>query len=179
VVLKGSGFPVLPVGTYIEAVFEYVNSARVKYITSIDISTDRQMNFHVEEGEILEERRQFYKVNVTFDGLAVFLIRNGEIMSFDSPVQLKFLNLNLGGAFIKSPVAFKIGDQIRLKFLDGELELLSEILRVQRSERGEVSGYGCRFLDVTLSQEERLNKFIMETQIIEREKRMRTDQGEF
>ncbi len=176
VMLKGKDFPELPKGEPVEAIFEYMNGDRVKFNTNIDICTDYQINFHVGEGEILKERRRSFKITVDMDGISPFFIRGEEMFAFDDPIELHFFNINLGGVFFSSNSTFEPGDQVMLNFLDGEMKLLAEILRVQRTESGEVEGYGCRFMDVSPSQEERLAKFILDCQIMERERRLAAEE---
>lgn len=170
VMLKGTDFPLISNGEAIEAIFEYVNGNRVKYDTSIDLCTEYQVNFHVGEGETLKERRRSFKVTVDFNGISPFYIRGEEMFSFDDPIELHFINLNLGGVYFTSNSTFEVGDQVMLHFLDGDMHLLAEILRIQRKEDGSVDGYGCRFLDVSHAQEERLARFIFDCQVAERER---------
>ena len=171
VMLKGSDFPDIPKGEPVEAIFEYLNGDRVKYNTVIDICTDYQINFHVGEGEVLKERRRSFKVMVDMNGISPFYIRGEEMFAFDDPIELHIINLNLGGVFFSSNSTFEVGDQVMLNFLDGEMKLLIEILRVQRAEDGKVEGYGCRFMDVNQSQEERLARFIFDCQVMERDRK--------
>ena len=171
VMLKGSDFPLISKGENIEAIFEYINGNRVKYETTVDLCTEYQINFHVGQGEILEERRRSFKVSVDFNGLSPFYIRGEEMYAFDDPIMLHFVNINLGGVYFNSESEFEPGDQVMLNFLDGEMQLLAEILRVQKNEEGGIDGYGCRFLDVNQTQEERLARFIFDCQVLERERR--------
>lgn len=170
VMLRGRDFPIISKGEPIEAIFEYVNGNRVKYKTFVDICTEYQINFHVSEGEVLEERRKSFKVTVDFNGVSPFYIRGEEMYPFDDPIELHFINLNLGGVFFTSSSAFEAGDQVMLNFMDGDMQILAEILRVQRKEDGSVDGYGCRFLGINKSQEEYLARFIFDCQVAERER---------
>lgn len=171
VMLKGSDFPLISKGEPVEAIFEYLNGDRVKYNTVIDLCTEYQINFHVGEGEVLQERRRSFKVTVDMNGISPFYIRGEEMFAFDDPIELHIINLNLGGVFFSSNSTFEVGDQVMLNFLDGEMKLLIEILRVQRKDSGEVEGYGCRFLDVNQTQEERLARFIFDCQVMERDRK--------
>ncbi len=171
VMLKGSDYPVIAKDEQIEAIFEYVNGDRVRYRTTVDLCTEYQMNFHVSEGEMLQERRRSFKVTVDFNAMSPFYIRGEEMFSFDDPVELHFINLNLGGVLFSSNSDFEIGDQVMLHFLDGEMQLLAEVLRVQRDEDGKIVGYGCRFMNINHSQEEKLARFIFDCQVAERERK--------
>ena len=108
---------------------------------------------------------------VDMNGLSPFYIRGEEMFAFDDPIELHIINLNLGGVFFSSTSGFEVGDQVMLNFLDGEMKLLIEVLRVQRNDSGEIEGYGCRFLDVNQAQEERLARFIFDCQVMERDRR--------
>lgn len=169
--LKGSDFPLISKGENIEVVFEYINGTRIKYNTTIDLCTEYQVNFHVGQGEVLEERRRSFKVSVDFNGLSPFYIRGEEMYAFDDPIMLHFVNINLGGVYFNSNSEFEAGDQVMLNFLDGEMQLLAEILRVQKNDEGKIDGYGCKFLDVNQAQEERLARFIFDCQVLERERK--------
>lgn len=171
VMLKGSDFPLISKGEPIHTIFEYKDGTRVKYKTTVDLCTEYQMNFHIGEGEVLQERRRSFKITVDFDGRSPFYIRGEEMFSFDAPVELHFINLNLGGVLFSSSSAFECGDQVMLNFLDGEMQLLAEILRIQKDENGNLVGYGCKFLNISQAQEEQLARFILECQKMERIKR--------
>lgn len=171
VMLKGSDFPLLSKGEPIEIIFEYINGNRIKYKTTIDLCTEYQINFHVGDGVVLEERRRSFKVGVDLQGFASFVIRDDNMLNFDTPVVLQFINLNVGGVYFSSETQFEAGDQIMVKFLDGDFQLLTEVLRVQHKDDGTIDGYGCRFVDINQSQEEKLARFIFECQLQERERR--------
>lgn len=175
VMLKGSDFPLISKGEPIHAIFEYKDGTRVKYKTTVDLCTEYQINFHIGEGEILQERRRSFKITVDFDGKSPFYIRGEEMFSFDNPVELHFINLNLGGVLFSSSSAFECGDQVMLSFLDGEMQLLAEILRKQKDENGNIVGYGCKFLNINHAQEEQLARFIFECQHMERSKKNRAE----
>lgn len=180
VMIKGSGLPLIPKDEYISAVFEYINGMRMKYKTSVDLSTDQQMNFHVGDGVALEERRASFKINVEFNAVSSFYIRNEEIISFEKPLDVHICNINLGGVYMKTDFDFEPGDQLLLVFFGGEMELLTEVLRVQNKiGKDEVDGYGCHFLNITQTQEERLARYIFECQIAERDKQRQRQDRDF
>ncbi len=180
VMIKGSGLPLIPKDEYISAVFEYINGMRMKYKTSVDLSTDQQMNFHVGDGVALEERRASFKINVEFNAASSFYIRNEEIISFEKPLNVHICNINLGGVYMKTDFDFEPGDQLLLVFFGGEMELLTEVLRVQNKiGTNEVDGYGCHFLNITQTQEERLARYIFECQIAERDKQRQRQDRDF
>ncbi len=171
VMLKGADFPLISKGENIDVVVEYITGNRVKYETTVDLCTEYQMNFHVGQGEVLEERRRSFKVSVDVNALSPFYIRGEEMYAFDDPIMLHFVNINLGGVYFNSNSEFEVGDHVMLNFLDGEMELLAEILRVQKNDEGDIDGYGCQFLEINQTQEERLARFIFDCQVLERERK--------
>lgn len=170
VVIKDKNLPLLDKAQPITVIFEYLNGTRVKYDTKIDICTGMQLNFHVDTGEILEDRRSSFKLKTEFEGISKYFVRNEEPVLFDTPLTIHFANINLGGVLFSADFDFEKGDTVNLVFMDGEMELMAEILRRQITDTGELIGFGCKFLDVTHAQEEILAKFIFRQQVIERDK---------
>ena len=171
--IKSSGLPLLHKGDRLSAIFEYFNGTRVKCETKVDISTRDQLNFHVDEGIVLEERRSSFKVS-TPDTHA-YMIRiersDDEVIDFEESFEVRILNINLSGILMRSTMGLKIGDIATLSMLDGEIKLRAEILRCQNNESGEPTDYGCKFLDVTHMQEERIARYIFDCQVAERERK--------
>lgn len=173
VAIKGSDLPLLSKGDQITVIFEYLNGTRIQCNTRIDLSTDLQLNFHVDDGMVLEERRGSYKVNTPGAFAKILQIERGEeeITDLEEPYAAAILNINLTGVLMKCDMELNVGDIVRLKLLDDPIELNSEILRLQLDNDGELVGYGCRFLDVTAPQEEKIARFIFNCQLAERERR--------
>jgi len=170
VLIKDKKMPLLEKGQMLEVVFEYINGTRVKYLTTVDICTEYQLNFHLGDGVTLSERRRSYKVNAEFEGCSEYYVRNEEMFYYEKPICLHFKDINLGGTFFYADYTFICGDQVMMKFLNGKIEVLSEILRIQTDDQGKIQGYGCKFLNVAPHQEECIARFIFECQIAEREK---------
>lgn len=173
VAIKGNNLPMLSKGDRITVIFEYLNGTRIQCQTRIDLSTDLQLNFHVDDGMVLEERRGSYKVNTPGAFAKILHIERGEeeITELEEPYSAAILNINLTGVLMKCDMELSVGDIVRLKLLDDPIELNSEVLRLQLDNDGEFVGYGCRFLDVTPPQEEKIARFIFNCQLAERERR--------
>ncbi|WP_432650879.1 PilZ domain-containing protein [Huintestinicola sp.] len=173
VAIKGNDLPLLSKGDQITVIFEYLNGTRIQCNTRIDLSTDLQLNFHVDDGMVLEERRGSYKVNTPGAFAKILHIERGEeeITDLEEPHTAAILNINLTGVLMKCDIPLNVGDIVRLKLLDDPIELNSEILRLQLNDQEELIGYGCRFLDVTPPQEEKIARFIFNCQLAERERR--------
>lgn len=172
VVIRERDLPFFPKDKPISVVFQYLNGTRIKYITKVDISTDLQLNFHVGDGEILEERRSSYKVAADFYGISRFFERNDEPVVFDTPLKVHFYNINLGGVLFHTDYEFEKGDLVNLVFMDNKIELMGEILRLQYDTHGAFVGYGTKFTETSHAQEEILTKFIFRYQLEERNRKM-------
>lgn len=171
--VKQANLPLLHKGDEIYAIFEYMNGTRVKCETTVDISTDTQLNFHVDDGYVLEERRNSFKVNtpneVAFVKKTVHEDESEEL--FEEPLKIQIINLNLTGIFMKSEKEFIPGDIVLLDLFDHTVEMNTKILREQKNAEGELLGYGCMFLDITPSIEEKIARYIFNLQLAERERR--------
>lgn len=177
VLIKGKDLPLLGKGQYIELIFEYINGTRVKYETTVDIGTEQQINFHLSDGVILEERRRSFKVCAEFEGVSNYYIRNNDAIVFEEPLKLKFRDINIGGTYFYCEVEFEPEDMVMMSFLDGKIEVMAQILRKNKYEEQHLFGYGSKFLDITPAQEEAIARFLIECQLIEREKRRKKNEG--
>ena len=173
--VRGNDLPVLKKAEQISIIFEYLNGTRIKCKSKVDISTPQQMNFHVDDGVVLEERRRSFKVNTSEPAYILRIEREDDIIDLEEQQEVKILNINLTGILMKSDMDIKISDVLSLKMLDGAMELRAEILRRQMNTEGELVGYGCRFLDVTQSQEERLARYLFECQLAARDQRKKNE----
>lgn len=173
VAIKAKDLPVLKKEEKISAVFEYINGTRIKCETKVDISTPYQMNFRVDEGEVMEERRGSYKVNTP--GAVADIIRieknEDEVVDMVEPYSAKIININLSGVLMNCDLKLSKGEIITMRILNGTIELRGEVLRRQLNDNNEFVGYGCKFLDVSKVQEEKIAKYIFDCQIAERDRR--------
>lgn len=170
VAIRGRGLPVLDKNHNIDVVFEYVSGTRIKCRTHVDISTEEQMNFHVDDGEVLEERRRSYKVATKEAAYITAIERGDEVIELEEKQEATIHNINLGGVLLSCEIELFPGDYVDFIFLPDNMEVKAEILRVQKDDNGNVSGYGCQFLGITPSQEERLVRHLFECQMAERDR---------
>lgn len=173
VAVKGNNLPLLSKDERITVIFEYLNGTRIECRTKADLSTGLQLNFHVDEGMILEERRGSFKVTTHAAEARLLHIERGEdeVIDLEYPCDASIININLTGVLMKCDIELNEGDIVRMKLLDDPIELNSEVLRRQLDDNGTLIGYGCRFLDVTPPQEEKIARFIFNCQLAERERR--------
>ena len=170
VVLHGNDLYLFKMDERITAIFQYTNGTRIKCDTKVDISTPQQLNFHVDDGIVLEERRRSFKVKTMEPAFISAIKRNEESIALESPCGVTILNINLGGVLMKCDMELFPEDIITMKVLAEAMELQAEVLRKQLDNDGGLVGYGCRFLNVTPPQEEKLARHIFECQLAERER---------
>ena len=174
VILKSPNIIPIGKGEKVDAVFYFQNGTRVKYATVIDLATDMQVNIHIgSEYTVLEERRRYFKAETNIIGKISAYSREEKDVPLEEPLYVRIKNINLGGVLIVSNFAFEMGDVFMLTILKNPVNISTEVLRIQKDVNGNVTGYGCRFINLTLINEELLARFIFECQILEREKRKR------
>lgn len=173
--IKCSSLPLMRKGDSVKLIFEYMNGTRYRTETRIDAAVRSQIDVHVSELTELEERRRFFKVN-TREKATVYRSKAENAEGCDATI----LNINLGGVLLKCGASLNIGDEIYLNTLDGTIELKTKILRKQTDAHGVFIGYGCQFVEPNEQEEEILSKYILECQVLERErrKRLEEDMGE-
>lgn len=86
----------------------------------------------------------------------------------------RLLNISVGGACVRSEYRYHEGDKflLKVKLLEGRPEsaMFSEVVRVMEREGGKLE-YGCRFLELTENDQEKITQNIF---AVQRQKRGRT-----
>ena len=170
--VKSKDLPLISKDQRITAIFEYTNGTRVKCESRVDISTEQQLNFHVDDGIVLEERRRSYKVSTHETAHISSIERGEEVIDLEEIQPVTILNINLTGIFMECEIELFPEDIVNLHLLSNPIEIRTEVLRRQIDDDGNLLGYGCRFLDVSSSQEQRIARHVFECQVAEREKHM-------
>ncbi len=175
VIIKGRGIKQFKRGQKVDIIAYGRSGDRTKYRGTVNMSLDFQLNVSIDKygsgAEVLEERRRYFKIKVSEEGRALYRIREGETVNFDEPVNILIQDINIGGIFISSPLAFREGDLVCIEadlFIDYTLKAVAEILRVQRDADGELLGYGCEFRELTASQEDYIGRYINKIQYEQR-----------
>ncbi len=161
-------------GDSITAIFECFNGDRVKCASVIEKCSGSAVEFKIDDGEVLEERRSSFKV-ATRTPAYIFKITRGDMtVKYEGENEIKatILDINLGGVLLHSLYDFKTGDVFTMFMLDGQVEIKAKVLRSQNDTNGAFKGYGCQFIDVTPHNEEFISKFIIECQRAERERKL-------
>lgn len=169
--IRGNDLPFFKKSDVITVIFEYINGTRLKCVSKVDISTQYQLNFHVGEGEVLEERRRSFKVKTQEPTFIYRIERGEEIIDLEIPQRATVLNINLGGVLMTCEMELIPGDIVSQKVLPEGMDVRSRILRRQTDRDGNLIGYGCCFLDITAPQEEKIARHLMDCQLAERDRR--------
>lgn len=175
--VKGKNLPVFASGAMVNAIVFLRSGDRVSYKTTIDISTDFQLNLTLDQSraQLLEERRRYFKM-VTENPCKILSFNRGDEMEeFDPTLTGIIKNINLGGVFLAvdddTPVGrFNIEDVLCIvtNMADTRMELFIKILRKQITQQGELMGYGCCFLMLNSKQEALVSKYINRLQLEKR-----------
>lgn len=168
--VKGKELPEIVRNTPLFVVTSVKSGERLKYSSYVTVSTKSQLNIliHSGEGRVMEERRRYYKIDADLDCIINFLDRGDERITFDKPLIGRIKDLNIGGIFLCScKEELQQGDMLMLTImLDQEMiNIGAEILREQKNAAGDVTGYGCRFVNASPALEEVFAKYIFKLQL--------------
>lgn len=178
-IFKGRELPEIEMGVDISIIVYMRSGERVNYPCKVSLSTDLQLNLLIltYRAEIVRERRRFYKVEADLPCFIKSIKRAETKTSLAIPVAGQIKDLNLGGVFIcVSAIKLIPSDciTITLEVLGKTIELDAEIIRMQYNAAGDISGYGCKFLNVPPIIEEYIAKFVFQVQL---EQRKNQDKG--
>lgn len=173
--IKGRNLPEIDAGSTVFVITYLRSGDRVRYPGRVKLSSEFQFNVQLRMGAqtIMEERRRFFKVEADTPCAISFITRGDEIIRFTAPIKGTIKNFNIGGVFICSiPEELQKDDTLMLilKLLDERVEISTQVLRVQRNPAGDITGYGCRFLNVDKKQEEIFARFVNQVQLEMRRK---------
>jgi c-di-GMP-binding flagellar brake protein YcgR len=185
-IIKGKNLPEFERNQNMSVVVSTKAGERIRYEGAVSVSMDTQLNiklFKSHSTQVLEERRRYFKIKVSEKGRALFFIRGEETVRFDEPVPIEIRDINIGGVFLTcgGETVFDDDDAICVEidlFADYKLNAMAHVLRVQRDEDGNITGYGCEFTGLTASQEDYIGKYIYKTQSVQRQKNIAKDDDE-
>ena len=157
----------LPSGTRLLVIVYYATGERVCYPGRVTIATVHQWNVLIgANAHKLKERRRFFKLEVNLPVLVTMVTRDEETTPMDPPLEAVVRDINLGGVYLRTDYELIKGDQLMLIMqLDEKdtINVVAEVLRVQHPPGRSTpppDGYGCRFLGLTIRQEERMTRYI-------------------
>ncbi len=183
VIIKGRDLPELDRNTIVSVVTTTKRADRIKYPGAVSMSMDTQLNvkiLHSNDSQLLKERRRYFKVKVVESGRALFYVRDEKTVRFEEPVEIKMLDINVGGVFIAcEDNEFMENDLVCLDinlFIDNPLNAAARVLRVQRNADGSIQGYGCEFQGLTAAQEDLIGRYILKVQTEIRAKKTGLDE---
>ena len=172
--IKGRRLPELDTSEYVYVIARMRDGDRYRYKTNISVSTDRQLNvlLRPDKAELLEERRKYFKIKTNERAFITLRTQEGseKPVPLEPPAEIYIKDINVGGGFFicsDTRRHFAKGDRLLMIVgLSGtRLELTAEVLREQEITSQEAdTGYGCRFIGVSHSQEETISRYIYKLQ---------------
>ena len=109
------------------------------------------------------------------------MLRDEETIRFDEPYAIEVQDINIGGIFMSMDYECVRDDMICVEidlFVDYKLNAMVRVLRVQRDEDGNITGYGCEFQSLTAAQEDYIGKYINKVQLEQRQKARAMDDSD-
>ncbi|MCL1881725.1 MAG: PilZ domain-containing protein [Oscillospiraceae bacterium] len=174
--IRGKKLPRFEVGHQFGVVFNNKSGERIRHITHVEFSSDRTLDLRVNYNEEvrLEDKRRFYKIKTEINCRILSATRGEEVVTFKtSNLYGRIQDINIGGVFIAidDNLCFEKEDLLTFSTVLGEhkLRTTARILRVQRDNAGEITGYGCAFIDIKPYQEEMISSYVTRIQIEERQ----------
>lgn len=182
-ILKGKNLRELERGQQVSVVTTSKAGDRVMNAGVVEMSFDSQLNIKFIKGgaQALQERRRYFKIKVKEKGRALFVLRDEETIRFDEPYPIEVQDINIGGIFMKMDYECEREDMVCVEidlFVDYKLNAMVHILRVQRDEDGNITGYGCEFQALTAAQEDYIGKYINKVQLEQRQKARAMDDSD-
>lgn len=170
IIIKGRGLPEIEHNASVFVITSMRNGQRIKYPSYVSLSSEMQLNLvvRVESGEVLQERRRYYKVEVNIPCVINTVERDNNRTVLESPYLTKVKDINIGGVFLMmcQTESLQVGDKMMLTvdLGDKSLDVEAEILRVQKNAAGDVEGYGCRFINMPAAYEDVVSKYVIQLQ---------------
>lgn len=169
-IIKGNNLPEVERGNEVSVITYMRSGERVKYPAYVTISTEMQLNvvIRTSRAQVMEERRRYYKVEADIDCVIKSIEREDQRIPLEKPAYAKIKDLNIGGIFLCiCEEELRKNDKLLLTIMLGQknVDIVAEIIRVQVNAAGDVSGYGCRFVDLSLLVEEIFAKYVFQVQL--------------
>ena len=171
VIIRGKNLPVFARNAPVKVVAHTKAGERVSYPGHIEMSAEKHLNIYlrVEAGEVMDERRRFYKISEEIPCSIISVTRGENHTDFDTPIGFMIGDINIGGVFIMANNQLELEGQDTVEVIledhRGKTQLTAKVLRVQRNPEGKIKGYGCQFLFINTRQEEVVAGFINKIQM--------------
>ena len=173
-IIKGYGLPEVETNNEVNVIAHMKNGERVSYRSHVTVSTEYQLNIVIktDHSKILAERRRYFRVEADINCIITAIIRDGSRTNLDTPAIAEIRDLNIGGIFLCiCDEVLKESDVLVLTILldtkteSKNIDIMAEIIKVQVNAAGDVTGYGCRFTNLTPAVEETFAKYVFKVQL--------------
>ena len=164
-IIKGRGLPEIDTENDVDVIVHMKSGERIRYPSYVTVSTGYQLNvvMKTDKPHMMQERRRYYKVEADIN-----CIINGSKIALETPAVAQIKDLNIGGIFLCICGAdLQKSDLLMLTILfeTKNVDIAAEIIRVQTNAAGDVTGYGCRFTNLTPTAEETFAKYVFRVQL--------------
>jgi c-di-GMP-binding flagellar brake protein YcgR len=173
--LRGKKLPEFAPADTVDVIINTKSGERIKYYCYVGFSDKKRLDLRLNVGQArqLEDKRRFYKIKAEINCRVTDAIRGEESVTFQPNLYGRIQDINIGGVFISvdANVHFEKSDIITISAVLGtqKLNAIAQILRIQTDQTGEITGYGCAFVDIKSHQEEIISSYITRVQIEERQ----------
>ncbi len=169
-IIKGRGLPEIDTGNDVDVIVHMKSGERIRYPSYVTVSTEYQLNvvMKTDKPHMMQERRRYYKVEADINCIINSIERNGSKIVLENPAVAQIKDLNIGGIFLCICGAdLQKSDLLMLTILfeTKNVDIAAEIIRVQTNAAGDVTGYGCRFTNLTPTVEETFAKYVFRVQL--------------
>lgn len=169
IIVKGNNLPCIPSkSTIFLNIYNELKGISV-YECTVGIAADMQLSATIVKQLQTIERRRTLKIRTNYTTTLRLIIRENKMIETKNPLQIKILNLSIGGMLFTSDTEFFIGDTIVFTFdyyKDTPIVIDAKIIRIDPpQDKMSYNCYGCKFNDVTRSDEKVIFKYLYERQL--------------
>lgn len=170
-IIKGRGLPEIEYNAEVFVITSMRNGQRIKYPAYVSMSSEMQLNLvvRIHSGELLKERRRYFKIEANIPCVINMVERNGNRTVLESPYLTKIKNINIGGVFLCmcTEENLRVDDKLMLSLdlYDRIVDVEAIILRAQTNAAGDLEGYGCQFINTPRAIEDVISGYIVKLQL--------------
>jgi c-di-GMP-binding flagellar brake protein YcgR len=172
--IRGRDFPDLQQGDDADIIITKRDGSRVKYYCKVQFCSSRQLRVIISAARAknLEDQRRFYRTKAAINCRIVDVTRGENVNSYSPHLYGKIYDINIGGIAltIESEEKYQLQDLISFTAIlnNQKFEASARILRLQKSDEGEITGYRCAFAAITPRQEDMISSYVNRLQLEER-----------
>lgn len=169
IIIKGNYLPTLPSKSKVFINIYNEIAGIAVYECLVSLAADMQLSAKIIKYHTTIERRKSLKVRTDYKTELKLVMRENKIVETDEPIQIKILNLSVGGMLFTSSTEFVIGDTVVFNFeyyKNNIVPIEAKIIRIdESSDELSHNNYGCIFKGLTSIHESVLYQYLYERQL--------------